>query len=119
MTYEVDNASRIVREVRRVPPINGNDVQLTIDLDQQQYAEQALETKLRERQRQVAINPLDPETNFEQLVFPEYPREVPYKAPAASMVVRSAPAPMMVSVSRISRSPVAASSSPAPSTEST
>ncbi len=89
VTYEVDNASRIVREVRRVPPINGNDVQLTIDLDQQQFAEQALETKFRDRQRQVAINPLDPETNFTQLVFPEYPREVPYKAPAGSVVVQN------------------------------
>ncbi len=89
VTYEVDNASRIVREVRRVPPINGNDVQLTIDLDQQQFAEQALETKLRDRQQQVAINPLDPETNFQELVFPEYPREVPYKAPAGSVVVQN------------------------------
>ena len=89
VTYEVDNASRIVREVRRVPPINGNDVQLTIDLDQQQYAEQALETQLRNRQRDVATNPLDPETNFTQLVFPEYPREVAYKAPAGSVVVQN------------------------------
>ena len=89
VTYEVDNASRIVREVRRVPPINGNDVQLTIDLDQQQFAEQALETQLKIRQQQVAINPLDPETNFEEPVFPEYPREVPYKAPAGSVVVQN------------------------------
>src|SRR6056297_586425 len=89
VTYEVDNTSRIVREVRRVPPINGNDVQLTIDLDQQQYAEQALETKLKIRQQEVATNPRDPETNFETLVFPEYPREVPYKAPAGSVVVQN------------------------------
>ena len=46
VTYEVDNASRIVREVNRVPAINGNDIQLTIDLDQQQFAEEALETQL-------------------------------------------------------------------------
>ena len=89
VTYEVDNASRIVREVRRVPPINGNDVQLTIDLDQQQFAEQALETQLRIRRQQVATNPLDPETNFQTLVFPDYPREVPYKAPAGSVVVQN------------------------------
>ena len=44
--YEVDNASRIVSVVEEVPPINGRDIQLTIDLDQQQYAEQALETQL-------------------------------------------------------------------------
>jgi penicillin-binding protein 2 len=89
VTYEVDNASRIVREVRRVPPINGNDVQLTIDLDQQQFAEQALETKLKLRRQQVAVNPRDPEKNFEELVFPGYPREVPYKAPAGSVVVQN------------------------------
>jgi len=89
VTYEVDNASRIVREVRRVPPINGNDVQLTIDLDQQQFAEQALETQLKIRQQQVAKNSLDPETNFETFVFPEYPAEVPYKAPAGSVIVQN------------------------------
>jgi penicillin-binding protein 2 len=89
VTYEVDNRNRIVREVGRQPPINGNDIQLTIDLDQQQYAEQALETQLKRRQTAVAINPRDPETNFEELVFPEYPREVPYKAPAGSVVVKN------------------------------
>jgi penicillin-binding protein 2 len=89
VTYEVDNGSRIVREVERIPPINGNDVQLTIDLDQQQFAEQALETQLKRRQQAIAINPLDPETNFEELVFPDYPREVNYKAPAGSVVVQN------------------------------
>ncbi len=89
VTYEVDNASRIVREVERIPPINGNDVQLTIDLDQQQFAEQALETQIKRRQAEVAVNPKDPETNFTTLVFPDYPREVPYKAPAGSMVVQN------------------------------
>jgi penicillin-binding protein 2 len=89
VTYEVDNANRIVREVERIPPINGNDVQLTIDLDQQQFAEQTLETQIRARRQVTATNPLDAETNFQTLVFPEYPREVPYKAPAASMVVQN------------------------------
>jgi penicillin-binding protein 2 len=89
VTYEVDNASRIVREVERIPPINGNDVQLTIDLDQQQFAEQALETQIKRRRAEVAVNPKDPETNFTTLVFPDYPREVPYKAPAGSMVVQN------------------------------
>jgi penicillin-binding protein 2 len=32
---------------------------------------------------------LDPETNFEERVFPEYPEEVPYKAPAGSVVVEN------------------------------
>ena len=89
VTYEVDNGNRIVREVERIPPINGNDIQLTIDLDQQQFAEQALESMIRARQQEVAINPLDPETNFEEFVFPEYPREVAYKAPAGSVVVKN------------------------------
>ncbi|MEM8620013.1 MAG: penicillin-binding transpeptidase domain-containing protein [Actinomycetota bacterium] len=87
VVYEVDNAGRIVREVSRIPPINGQDVQLTIDLDQQQYAEQALQSQLRYRQTQTANNPLDRETQFTERVFPEYPEEVPYKAPAGSVVV--------------------------------
>jgi penicillin-binding protein 2 len=89
VTYEVDNASRIVREVSRTPSINGNDIQITIDLDQQQYAEQALETQLKRRRNEVSANPKDPETNFQTLVFPEYPREVPFKAPAAAIVVEN------------------------------
>ena len=89
ITYEVDNANRIVREVERIPAINGNDVQLTIDLDQQQFAEQALETQLKIRRQQLATNPLDPETKFQTLVFPDYPRQVPYKAPAGSVVVQN------------------------------
>ena len=40
VTYEVDHSSRIVRTVAEVPAIDGQDVQITIDLDQQQYAEQ-------------------------------------------------------------------------------
>ncbi|MEO1055591.1 MAG: penicillin-binding transpeptidase domain-containing protein [Actinomycetota bacterium] len=87
VVYEVDNAGRIVREVSRTPPINGKDIQLTIDLDQQQYAEQALQSQLRFRRTQTANNPLDRETQFTTRVFPEYPEEVPYKAPAGSVVV--------------------------------
>lgn len=89
VTYEVDNAGRIMREVRRMPPINGNDVQLTIDLDQQQFAEQALETQLLQRRQRTASNPLDPETGFTERAFPEYPPLVPYKAPAGSVVVQN------------------------------
>ena len=89
VTYEVDNASRIVREVNRVPAINGNDIQLTIDLDQQQFAEEALETQLEARRLQVAHNPGDPETNFETRVFPGFPDDVSYKAPAGAVVVQN------------------------------
>ncbi|MFN3254742.1 MAG: penicillin-binding transpeptidase domain-containing protein [Ilumatobacter sp.] len=89
VTYEVDKSSRIVREIERVPAVNGKDIQLTIDLDQQQYAEQALETQLKLRRLEVARNGLDPETNFVERFFPEYPEEVPYKAPAGAVVVKN------------------------------
>jgi penicillin-binding protein 2 len=89
VTYEVDNFSRIVRTVAEVPAIDGKDVQLTIDLDQQQYAEQALETQLKLRRLETANNPLDPEEKFEKRVFPEYPSAVPYKAPAGAVVVQN------------------------------
>ncbi len=76
-----------MRTVEEVPPINGNDIQLTIDLDQQQYAEQVLETQLKLRRLETASNPLDRETQFKTRVFPEYPAEMPYKAPAGAVVV--------------------------------
>jgi penicillin-binding protein 2 len=89
VTYEVDKSSRIVREIERVPAVNGQDIQLTIDLDQQQFAEQALESQLELRRLEVARNGLDPETNFEDRFFTEYPEEVPYKAPAGAVVVQN------------------------------
>ncbi len=89
VTYEVDNASRILREVERVPAINGRDVQLTIDLDQQQYAEQTLETQLRLRRLETATNPRDADNDYKTLVFRDFPREVPYKAPAGAVVVEN------------------------------
>ena len=55
--YEVDAANRPVRLIEDIPPINGFDIQLTIDLDYQQYAEQALETTLKARRTQLAPNP--------------------------------------------------------------
>jgi len=81
--------SKIVREVSRTPPINGNDVQITIDLEQQQFAEQALETQLKLRRLEISANPQDPDTGFQTLVFPEYPEEVPFKAPAGAVVVEN------------------------------
>lgn len=87
--YEVDKSSRIVREIERVPAVNGQDVQLTIDLDQQQFAEQALETQLKLRRLEVARNGLDPETNFTERFFTEFPEEVPFKAPAGAVVVQN------------------------------
>jgi penicillin-binding protein 2 len=89
VTYEVDHSSRIVRTVAEVPAIDGQDIQITIDLDQQQYAEQALETQLKLRRLETAHNPLDREEKFKRRVFPEYPTEVPYKAPAGAVVVQN------------------------------
>lgn len=40
--YEVDAAGRVLRTAKHVPATPGNDVQLTIDLDIQRVAEQAL-----------------------------------------------------------------------------
>ncbi len=64
VVYEVDKSSRIIRVIEEVPAVNGNDVQLTIDLDQQQYAEQAQEKQIKLRRLATARNGLDPETNF-------------------------------------------------------
>ena len=47
VVYEVDAANRIVREISRSEPVNGMDVQLSIDLDLQQYTERLLQTQLR------------------------------------------------------------------------
>ena len=55
---EVDAANRPVRVISEVPPINGRDVQLTIDLELQQFAEQAVETTLELRRTQTAPNPV-------------------------------------------------------------
>ena len=65
--FEVDAAGGIVRELldQHVDPIAGEDIQLTIDLDVQQYAEQALETKLKERRNlptDHALVPMSPRT---------------------------------------------------------
>jgi penicillin-binding protein 2 len=91
--YEIDAAGAIVRELtdQRVDPVAGKDVQLTIDLDVQQYAEQALQTELVNR-RNLALtsqahNGVDPTTN--QPYHPGYPEYVPYKAPAGSVVVEN------------------------------
>jgi penicillin-binding protein 2 len=86
-------------------PVAGFDVQLSIDLDIQQYAEQALETELRNRRNlaedlkqadNAPHNPLDRETNYKTRVYAklkpdgtreEYPEWVQHKAPAGSVVV--------------------------------
>ncbi|MGA0878876.1 MAG: penicillin-binding transpeptidase domain-containing protein [Ilumatobacteraceae bacterium] len=47
--YEVDSRGAILDVVERRDPIPGNDLVLAIDLDYQQFAEQALESQLRLR----------------------------------------------------------------------
>ena len=105
--FEVDASGAIVRELTdlRIDPVAGFDVQLSIDLDIQQYAEQALETELRMRRNlpediaqpdSAPHNPLDRENNFETRVYKKtlpdgtfeyYPEWVQHKAPAGSVVV--------------------------------
>jgi penicillin-binding protein 2 len=89
--YEIDAAGAIVREVdgERIDPIAGKDVELTIDLDVQQYAEQALQSQLEARRNLPtnlqAHNGTDATTG--QPFHPGYPEYVPFKAPAGSVVV--------------------------------
>lgn len=86
---EVDASNRPVRVVEEVPPINGFDIQLTIDLDIQVYVEQALETSLRSRRSQYTSNPLvrQPDGTLGAL-DPTQPELVPFKAPAGSAMVK-------------------------------
>jgi penicillin-binding protein 2 len=101
--WEIDAAGNTVRLLQEVEPIAGNDVQLSIDLDVQQYAEQALETKLKQRRDlpesdapdspdHAAHNPIDPKKENGERVYSsskEFGTEewIQYKAPAGSVVV--------------------------------
>jgi penicillin-binding protein 2 len=86
--YEVDAANRPVRIIEDIPPINGFDIQLSINLDLQIFVEQALETSLDLRRGQPAPNPLiqRPGGRSERLA-PDLPAEVPFPAPAGSAVL--------------------------------
>ena len=80
--YEVDSRGRILRQLSRREAVPGNDIQLSIDLDMQQYTEQALQTELKTRRRTEAPTVLkDGEPD------PAYPEVTYYKAPAGSAVV--------------------------------
>ncbi|MCU1504329.1 MAG: pbpA [Ilumatobacteraceae bacterium] len=106
--FEIDAAGNIVREDvgQELQPVAGQDVQLSVDLDVQQYAEQALETELRNQQNlpsgpqtpeclscgQQAHNPIDPKTNFKTRVYASSAQWgttewIPFKAPAGAVVV--------------------------------
>jgi penicillin-binding protein 2 len=85
---EVDAANRPTRVLEEVPPINGFDVQLTIDLDLQQYMEQAVETTLELRRTQEAPNPIvrKPDGTREPMDLTKG-ETVPFKAPAGSGLI--------------------------------
>lgn len=102
-TWEIDAAGNTVRLLEEVLPVGGNDIQLSIDLDVQQYAEQALETKLKQRRELptdpevsadlAARNPLDQKINDGVTRVYASSKEhgtqewIQYKAPAGSLVV--------------------------------
>lgn len=90
VVYEVDAENRIVRELRRTEPVNGMDIQLSIDLDLQQYTERLLQTQLALRRAFTARNPEVEKPNGTR--GPQDPSlpvgaEVHYKAPAGSTIV--------------------------------
>ena len=58
IVYEVDSHGSVVREISRKEAVNGMDVQLSIDLDIQQYAERLLQTQLRLKRAFTAPNPV-------------------------------------------------------------
>ena len=100
VTYQVDSANRVVKEVSRVEPVPGKDVRLTIDLQVQQYTEQVLETELKSRRQdenfaEMARNPKD-KLGIPKFTEPEPWRYdeagdqyLPFPAPAGSIVVEN------------------------------
>lgn len=82
--YEVDSRGNVLAELERQEPVAGRDLILTIDLDMQQFAEESLETMLRLRREVTASNPRSFDGTY---AFPDFPEEVPYKAPAGSLVM--------------------------------
>lgn len=81
--YEVDAIGNVLRILERVEPVPGNDLQLSIDLSIQQFAEQALETQLGLRRRVEAATVNLPDGTPD----PQYPEVSYYKAPAGSVVL--------------------------------
>lgn len=80
--YEVDSLGNVLRELGRKEPVPGNDVQLSIDLDIQQFTEQALQTEISVRRRTEAATVM-----LDGVPDPKYPAVTYYKAPAGSAVV--------------------------------
>ena len=80
--YEVDSLGRFLRQLDRKEAVPGFDIQLTIDLDIQQFTERALQNEIMVRRRTEAPTIL---LNGEP--DPAYPEIMYYKAPAGSSVV--------------------------------
>ena len=87
IVYEVDSHGSIVREISRRDAVNGMDVQLSIDLDLQQYAERLLQTQLRLKRAFTAPNPIveKPDGSRQAMSLNHGPR-VFYEAPAGSVI---------------------------------
>jgi len=88
--YEIDSRNRIVRTVSYRAPVNGEDLQLSIDLELQQYAERLLWTQLQLRRAFTAPNPEveKPDgTRGPQDASRPVGAKVNYKAPAGSITV--------------------------------
>jgi len=85
---EIDTHGNVIREVSYTPPVNGNDLQLSIDLELQQYAEQLLQTKLRIQRNWSVRNPIvrKPDGSRQMMSLADG-AIVNYRAPAGSVVV--------------------------------
>jgi penicillin-binding protein 2 len=85
---EVDANNRVVRTISYQPPVNGRDVQLSVDLDIQQYAERLLQTQLERRRRETAPNiTVERPDGSRGPIDPTAAARVAYKAPAGSVTV--------------------------------
>jgi len=82
--YEVDSRGAILSVVERVESTPGNDLLLAIDLDLQQFAEEALETQLRLRR---FVETCQAKDANKISVKPQFPDCQNLKAPAGSVVV--------------------------------
>lgn len=87
--YKVDAAGRPIELVTERDPVPGFDIQLTIDLDLQQFVEQSVQTTLRARGEMKAKNIIvkDPITGEQRPIDPDTGAFKSYKAPAGSSVV--------------------------------
>ena len=82
--YEIDSRGTILKVVERIEPIAGNDLELAIDLDYQQYAEQALETQLLLRR---FVETCQAKDSKKQVVKPQFAECENLKSPAGSVVM--------------------------------